>query len=224
MRTRSAVSVLSARSWCTRLTSLALLLVAVPAHGSLLLSEVLYDAVGSDNGGVFVELSGAPGTSLAGVSLEGVNGADGRVYLTLPLSGVIPASGLFVVADDAGDGSSGVARANLITNFDFQNGPDSIVLRMGATVLDALGYGTFPAGSVFAGEGNAAPDGAAGQSLARIPGMPDTGDNRADFRLRDLPTPGSNGVSAVPIPPAGALFLTGATTLLVPLLGRRRRA
>ena len=91
-----------------------------------LISEVLYDAVGSDNGQSFVELSGTPGTLLDGMTLEGVNGAGGAIGPVIMLSGVIAADGLFVVADtDAGVTS--VPFADQLANFDFQNGPDSSV-------------------------------------------------------------------------------------------------
>jgi hypothetical protein len=172
----------------------------------------LYDAAGTDNGNVFVELYGSPGTVLDSLSLEGVNGTDGSVYLTLPLSGVFPDDGVFVVADDAGDGSSLVGNADLVMEMDFQNGPDSIVLRDGAGILDALGYGDFTTG-VFAGEGNAAPDAPAGSSLARLDPLVDSGDNLSDFTVLDTPTPGSVPVSAVPLPPALGLFLSGIVGL-----------
>ncbi len=123
-----------------------------------LLSEVFYDAAGSDNGLSFVELWGVPGTSLVGVTLEGVNGSNGAITPNITLSGVIGVDGLFVVADDAGDGTTGVAGADLILNFDFQNGPDSIVLRgAGGSVLDALGYGVFGAGKSSPGRGTRRP-------------------------------------------------------------------
>ena len=147
-------------------------------HAATVISEALYDAAGSDNGNVFVELYGTPGAALDGLSLEGVNGSDGSVYLTLPLSGVIPGDGVFVVADDAGDGSSLVGNADLVVNMDFQNGPDSIVLRDADGILDALGYGDF-SGGVFAGEGGAAPDAPAGSSLARLDPLADSGSSFA---------------------------------------------
>lgn len=199
------------------------LLAAPCAQAAPLISEVLYDAAGADNGAVFVELAGAPDTSLDGFRLEGVNGADGSVYLTVPLTGTIAASGVFTVADDSGDGTSAIAGADLITNFDFQNGPDSIVLRDGTgAVRDALGYGDFPAGTVFAGEGRPAPDAAAGSSLARAPGLIDRNDNLLDFSVLDVPTPGAVATAApVPIPPAAMLMLSGVLAL-VPVARRRR--
>jgi hypothetical protein len=105
------------------LAAFALLLgPASPAAALPLISEAFYDAVGSDDGLCFVEISGAPGTSLDGYTLEGVNGSNGSVGPVLALSGSIPADGLFVVADDLGGGVSSVAEADQILDFDFQNG------------------------------------------------------------------------------------------------------
>jgi len=183
------------------------------AQAQTLLSEVLYDAAGTDNGSVFVELFGAPGAILDGLLLEGVNGADGSVYSSIALSGVIPADGVFVIGDDSGDGTTLVGNADLVMNVDFQNGPDSIVLRDSNGVLDALGYGDFT-GGVFAGEGRAAPDVSSGLSLARVNQLLDSNDNLVDFIALDVPTPGSVPVSAVPVPPAVMLFLSGMACLV----------
>ncbi|HEX2483837.1 MAG TPA: lamin tail domain-containing protein [Myxococcota bacterium] len=197
-----------------------LALASLPASALPLLSEVLYDATGSDDGALFVELYGTPGTSLEGWSIEGVNGADGEVTHTIPLTGSIPADGVFVVADATAEGPTAVANADLLANFDFQNGPDSVVLRdaLGGAV-DALGYGAFDPGTFFAGEGNAAPDGAAGTSLARVFANIDTDDNAADFALLDVPTPGVAPVSPVPEPSGAVLVATGLAGLA---LSRRR--
>ncbi len=191
---------------------------AGPVGALPLLSEVYYDAVGSDDGQVFVELSGAPGTSLAGWTLEGINGADGQVTASLLLSGTIGANGLFVVGDLAAGGGSSVIAADLLRDFDFQNGPDSVVLRDPAgRVADALGYGSFGPGSFFAGEGAAAPDAPAGSSLARISAFADSGDNALDFAVMATPTP---GVAPGMIPePRSALLLAAG---LLGLAGWRR--
>lgn len=188
---------------------------AQAAHSSVIISEVFYDATGGDSEQVFVELYGAAGTSLDGWSLQGINGAGGSVYHTVTLSGVIPTDGVFVVADGSG-GSTSVANADLITDADFQNGPDSIQLLQGATLMDALGYGDF-ASADFAGEGNAAPDVSAGDSLARL-SLVDTNDNFAGF-VAGTPTPGM--VSAVPVPAALWLFGSGLMGMLA--VARRRR-
>lgn len=196
------------------------LALAGPATALPILSEVLYDASGSDDGSVFVELYGAPGESLDGLFLEGVNGSGGAVTVSVALSGTIPADGVFVVADATVGGVTFVAQADLLASFDFQNGPDSVLLRSDSAVLDAVGYGVFGAGDVFAGEGEPAPDAPAGSSLARRFADVDTGDNAADFELRAAPTPGTAPVFAVPEPGLASL-LVGA--LLASLSARRRR-
>jgi hypothetical protein len=195
-----------------RVLGLAGAILASNVHAATVISEALYDAAGSDNGSVFVELYGTPGTSLDALSLEGVNGADGSVYLSLPLSGVIPGDGVFVVADDSGDGTTLIGDADLVVQMDFQNGPDSIVLRGPNGVLDGLGYGDFTTG-VFAGEGSPAPDAPAGSSLARLEPLRDSNDNLSDFVVLDSPTPGSVPVSAVPLPPALSLLLSGIVAM-----------
>ena len=58
---------------CTRGALALLVLALLPATAQALpvISEFFYDAVGSDDGLSFVELYGTPGTSLAGLTLEG---------------------------------------------------------------------------------------------------------------------------------------------------------
>jgi hypothetical protein len=201
------------------LGALALLMAAsTPAAALPLISEVLYDAAGADAGQSFVEIYGTPGTDLAGLFVEGINGANGAVTDSIALSGLIPADGLFVLASDVGDGTTLVQNADLIGMFDFQNGPDSVVLRDAGGVLDALGYGVFGAGEFFAGEGAAAPDAPADSSLARVFADVDTDDNAADFAVA-APTPGS-AAFAVPEPASASLVLAGLAALAG--LGRRR--
>jgi len=193
---------------------LATLLGGRSAAALPLISEVLYDAVGTDDGALFVELYGTPGASVEGWTLEGVNGSDGSVTHTLTLSGVFPEDGLLVIADEASGGGTLVAGADLLASFDFQNGPDSVVLRdaLGAAV-DAVGYGTFAAGEIFAGEGAPAPDPAAGSSIARQFADVDTDDNAADFLALDVPTPGAAPLSTVPEPAAALLLGSGLAVL-----------
>ena len=98
--------------------------IAAPlgVHALPRFSEVFYDAVGTDDGLSFVELYGLPGTDLAGLVIQGINGTGGTVTDNIALSGLIPADGLFVIADGLADGTTQVANADLIANFDFQNG------------------------------------------------------------------------------------------------------
>ena len=186
---------------------------AAPAFSAPILSEIFYDAEGADDGYGFVELAGEPGTSLDGLSLAGVNGFNGEWGPIIALAGVIGEDGLFVVADRTSAGSSFVLESDLLANFDFQNGPDSIVLMDGEFVLDAVGYGVFDEGEVFAGEGLPAPDAPTGSSLARPFADLDTDDNAADFWVVAEPTPGSALFQAVPEPGAGLLLVAGLACL-----------
>ncbi|MFP8879785.1 MAG: hypothetical protein VCE43_10165 [Myxococcota bacterium] len=178
-----------------------------------LISEIHYDAVGADNGQTFVEIYGEPGSEVDGLLLEGVNGANGNLGPTIALTGIFGPEGIFVVADDVGDGTSIVLGADQIANFDFQNGPDSIVLRDADEILDAVGYGSFGLDEVFAGEGNPAPDAPAGSSLARVFADVDTDDNEADFELREFPSPGSAELLSMPEPRPIALLTLGLLAL-----------
>jgi len=199
---------------------LGAILQTQPAIAAPLISEVLYDAVGADNGYTFVELYGTPGDSLSGLSLQGINGATGLAYDTLNLSGTFNASGVFVVADDSGNGTSNVPNVDLILNFDLQNGPDSVLLKSGGTVIDALGYGVFGPGTFFAGEGTPAPATAPGQSLARSYADIDTNNNSADFMVLNTPTPGQ--ALAAPLPVPGSLWLLMSGLLGTVVISRRR--
>jgi hypothetical protein len=201
--------------------SAALLLICwgSAASATVMISELFYDSTGSDDGKVFVELSGPPGTSLEGFSLEGVNGSNGAIGPVVTLSGEISESGLFVLADRSGSGTVFVPNPDLVANFDFQNGPDSVVLRLGETVVDALGYGVFGGADVFAGEGEAAPDAPAGSSLARLLADVDSDNNRVDFEVLLEPTPGAAEFLLLPEPATGLLMGTG---LGVMALLRRR--
>jgi hypothetical protein len=148
------------------------------------INEVRYDDEGIDFEN-FAELKGAPGASLDGYSLVGVNGS-GSDYAVIDLSGhTIPPDGYFVVSQIDAD------YADLVSvEADFRNGPDNIQLRYEGQAVDALGYGDF-GGHIFAGEGNPAPDTPAGSSLSRFPDGSDADDNSVDFIITAIPTPGS---------------------------------
>jgi hypothetical protein len=210
-------STLPARTLALAALPLLALAAPRPAAALPLISEVLYDAVGTDDGQSFVELHGAPGTVLDGWTLELVNGADGEVATTLALLGVIGPSSLYVVADRFSDGTTAVANADLLLNFDLQNGPDSLRLRSPQGVVDAVGFGEFGPAEFFAGEGAPALDVAAGSSLARHFADFDTDDNALDFGELLVPTPGS----AFFVPEPGTGLLSAAGTLGLAALGRR---
>jgi hypothetical protein len=200
-----------------------LALASAPLGATPVISELFYDASGSDAGLAFVELYGSPGESLDGLVLEGVNGGNGAVYTSLGLSGVIPADGVFLVGDNDGSGATAVVGADLVGDVDYQNGPDSVVLRDVAGLIDAVGYGSFAATDSFAGEGDAAPDPVAGSSIARINPLLDSDNNAVDFTVLDTPTPGSVPlVSSVPLPAGIELFASGLMGLVSVARQRRR--
>jgi MYXO-CTERM domain-containing protein len=193
---------------------------AAPAGALPLISELFYDAVGSDDGQSFVELYGAAGSSLDGLLLELVNGDGGSVATRLTLAGSFGADGFFVVADRTAAGTTSVADADLLLDFDLQNGPDSLVLRGASGVLDAVGFGVFDAGQVFAGEGAPAVDPPAGSSIARAFANADLGDNAIDFVALAVPTPGQGPLAQIPEPGTAALGALGLAALGA---GRGRR-
>ncbi|HRE88516.1 MAG TPA: hypothetical protein PK095_05185, partial [Myxococcota bacterium] len=76
----------------------------------LVLAELRYDTQGFPDVDSFVELHGPPNLSLAGVTLVGVNGNGGTDYTTLPLTGALDASGLYVITHPGRNSSSDRAR------------------------------------------------------------------------------------------------------------------
>jgi hypothetical protein len=216
------------KSWLTRVVvaaSWTMLGASVsPAWGVPLLQEVLYDAVGPDAEGVFTELYGDAGFDFAGWSLVGINGSDGGAYRTVDLTGaIIPADGILVVATSRANAEL-LAQRDFIGSVDWQNGPDAVqLLDPDGNIVDALQYGD--AGIHNAGMGMAAPDVAAGQSLARDFLSTDTRNNLADFSVFDSPTPGEiPGSGTDPIPEPGTIFLVGLGLAGASGLGRRIRS
>jgi hypothetical protein len=155
----------------------------------LVINEVLYDVDGADPSGVFTELHGAPGTALAGLHLVGVNGSNNQTYNTIELVGVLPADGLWVVAHTQANAALQGVADQLSAAADYQNGADTIQLRWGDTVVDAVAYGTFGAGDHPAGEGQPVAEPAVDWSLSRDANHTDTNDNAADFS-EQVPSPG----------------------------------
>ncbi len=177
--------------------------VAAPPPAKVVISEVVYDGVQGDEDEVFVELMAPAGLDLTGFSLVGVNGNGGKVYAKIALDGTVPSDGLFVVAHPNAAPAL-AAQADLVAaKVNFQNGPDSIQVRWGDTVVDAVGYGDF-VNAVFAGEGAPAVDVPEGHALCRPDGSPDTDNNATDFTDCPTPTPGAPNAPTVQPPAAGA--------------------
>lgn len=169
--------------------------------GAVVLNEIYYDAVGSDTDGVlFIELFGEPGLPIGGCRVQFVDGGDGSLEdaVTLSEGALIPEDGYYVIADSLTGfpDATSVLGADLVDNFDPQNGPDAVQLIDNAGILvDAIGYGegivAIAENGLAAFEGMSALDVVNGHSLERKePGL-DTGNNLEDFIEREVPTPGS---------------------------------
>jgi hypothetical protein len=183
---------------------------AVSVVGAVVLNEIFYDSAVSDtDGNLFVELYGTPGLAIGNCKINFVNGADGGIYdsITIPAGETIPDDRFYVIAD-AKTGStteSNVSGADLIDNFDPQNGPDAVQL-VDATgqLADAVGYGDGILSMAEDGlptfEGTAAADVPSGHSLERKEAGLDTNDNAADFIDEETPTPGTGSAAPLPSP------------------------
>ena len=159
---------------------------------NVVINEVLYDSVGSDTN-VFVELYGPPGAILDGISLVGINGNGGKIYRTVPLTGIIPDDGFFLLAHPDAAAETVAEADQLSTKADFQNGPDTLQVRMGNELLDSVGYGDFGGTSVFGGEFSPCPDVEtnSGLSIGRTLDGVDTDSNSSDFSILSAPSPGA---------------------------------
>ncbi len=107
----------------------------VAAATSVFINEIHYDNAGTDTGEA-IEVAGPAGTNLTGWSIVLYNGANGLVYDTDALTGVIP------------NQQNGLGTATISYPTDgIQNGsPDGIALVNGTTVVQFLSYeGAFTA-------------------------------------------------------------------------------
>lgn len=163
----------------------------------LVINEVLYDAAGSDTeGNVFIELAGDAGGDISDYKILLVNGGDGATSDTIKIPGgsAIASDGIFLIADSKTGGGTNVVGADLVDNFDPQNGPDCIELvDENGALVDALGYGEPIVAKAEDGnscfEGTPMQKAKSGISLSREDGA-DTDDNSSDFVALDQPTPG----------------------------------
>lgn len=156
-------------------------LSSLAAAGEPVINELYYDSPSTD-AGTFIELRGPAGKALSGYTLAAFDTA-GTQYRTITLSGTIPASGYFVVAQDTTVPSRTLVNAGA----DLNNGSGSLRLLKSTTIIDAVAYGS-PTSS--RGEGTSAPTTGAGSALARVPDGSDTNANSVDFKVQ-VSTPGA---------------------------------
>ncbi|WP_221091385.1 lamin tail domain-containing protein [Deinococcus aquaedulcis] len=169
---------------CGRTAQSSAPLAALAAAGEPVLNELYYDAPSTDTG-TFIELKGPAGKSLSGYTLAAYDTA-GTQYRTITLSGTIPASGYYVVAQD----TTVPNRTLVSSSADLNNGSGSLRLLNAGAVVDAVAYGTPTTGR---GEGTPAPTTGAGSALARVPDGQDTGANSADFKVQAATPGAANG-------------------------------
>ncbi len=171
----------------------------------VVINEVAYDGVGSDDGQVFVELWGPPGMDISGWVIQGIEGRPGSAgtcnsqSFSFPAGATIPADGLVVVADSDAAGVTLVANADYTDpNMDLENGEDAVqLIDNNGRVVDAVAYGPVdtsvgPMSACNGGvwfEGNPARDVFAPLSIERCPAGADTNDNDTDF-TPNFPSPG----------------------------------
>jgi hypothetical protein len=197
-----------------RLKAILLLCLFAPAaFAQVMINEFLYDTPSTDDTNImYVEIYGPSGTDLSGWSLVGINGNGGAVYLTVSLTGTIPADGYYVV------GGAGVPNVDQVSPADFQNaggasGPqcDGLdLMNNSGQLVDHLCYGECAATETCNGEGGSnAPDpfptGGVTYLLARIPDHSDTDNNGTDWSQTDTQTPGQPN-SGVPCEPVDAFL------------------
>jgi hypothetical protein len=160
-----------------------------PGGADVRINEVLYDPLGADGGGEFVELfnRGAQPVPLDGWRLEAGNGAragDWRVQWTGSSGDRIAAGGFFLIA-----GRDVAADVDARCNLQLQNGPDAVRLCSREGTVDLIGWGAHAFGEYY--EDRPCRDVAAGEALVRVPDGADGDSNAQDLSIAPFPTPGA---------------------------------
>ena len=186
-------------------TAMAMVTSAPP--GALVINEVDYDQVGTDNG-EFIELfnGSTEAVNLAQYAVVLVNGSTSAQYLRVALTGMLAPGAYAVVANTGVMLPAGVARFMLADNT-LQNGaPDGVALINTATMslVSALSYeGPITAASIPGVTGmvnlvsgtalpaTVADSNTVAASLARLPNGVDSNNDADDWDLSMTPTPGA---------------------------------
>jgi len=159
----------------------------------LRINEVDYEQANSDEV-EFIELlhTGRCPASLAGLTVELVNGSDGKVYSRYALgelsATLLPGARLVLGDAQVLAGLPADLARGMLNGSGLQNGPDGVRLSRGDLLIDAVAYEGSVAGS-SEGTPSAADEGELG--LSRCPDGFDTGDGALDLKLV-VPTPGAS--------------------------------
>jgi hypothetical protein len=180
--------------------------------GEVVINEVLYDPDEADGTHLtFIEIRGTPGAVLAGTTLVARNRSSGAEGDVVELTGVVPASGFYVVGQDLSDEDF---RPNLLSDFtDLVNvGGGVDLIDCDGRLVDSVAYGEVTAAI---GEGDPA-TGLEGESLARCPAASladaDSDDNSVDFERSNRPTPGASNLGFVEEDACEGICLPGSLT------------
>lgn len=150
----------------------------------LVINEILYDLVGADGEGEFIELRTEPLAPMQGIRVHGVNGNDGKpLFAPLVLAGHADERGYYLIAGaDYPD-----RQAALPTQL--QNGPEALLVEdCDGLRLDAITWG---GDSPLLSEYNdPSPVLAPGLSLGRYPESSESASGMGEFRGM-TPTPGA---------------------------------
>ncbi|MBT9556095.1 MAG: right-handed parallel beta-helix repeat-containing protein [Myxococcales bacterium] len=145
-----------------------------------------------------IELRGPAGLNLHGWSLTFLDEQGEKVGAALPLLGSLDSKGFWVVSSAPAPKDY----ADLAGQpFGLQS-TQSVVLRQGLRVVDAVAFGNFTSVEDAFGEGATAPVLPAGKVLARNADGRDTDDNFRDFRIQDATSFGvaNSGPNTPPVP------------------------
>ncbi len=111
-------------------------LCALPASADLYFSE--YVEGSSNNKALEIYNSSNTAVNLGNYKVEMYFNGSNSAGLTIPLSGSIPAQGVFVLAHGSANATV-LATANQTNSAGWYNGDDAVVLKNGSTIIDSIG-------------------------------------------------------------------------------------
>jgi len=154
---------------------LAMILMIQPVLGSVLIQEVLYNPVGTENGGEAVLLYN-PSTNEVDISGWTLTTETSLTDVTIPPTSLVMPGGYFLIADNGFSlekDESSWPDPDYEEAITMSNSDAGVALMNGSEIVDAVGWGN---SSIY--EGNPTNGVSEGQSLLRTQ---DTNNNFADF-------------------------------------------